>query len=426
VLAKQLLPKLNISVRHYLRGLIPDKPAKQSRYFKYCTNALEKYLILRGHSDVDDTCNHLFHVPIIQQADHSNLLLDKETFLNNFMFYLACREAKVNKMITLQCSNVSCLSQRRPVVGPTFLRTRRNLYNVFSFSKTKLKDSNFCSLPRPVQMSFEVIEGSSVDQHDNFLSQFIDKKFVSAPEAYRICNNVIWSSLDSHATVSMVMIDDDMTSELAILHIADTTSPIYRLLFEAPVRDCFIKIKRQFVNSISNLAINSDVPDFFWYRNGSKLVSTKLIGFDKDAYFVLEHTTERLPIPYSPLGITQALRAGVIYVDRIVAYLMRCMLPGIVALGGTSQQDYLNHYKQMILAAHQEHPFLDASDIEEISREDLSRFGGNPLIELDLEQQAIVANLSPSTDLARFAATFLDCTVGDTIGSFSCAEYLIK
>lgn len=38
----------------------------------------------RGSIVPASVCEHLLHVPVIQQADHSNLLLDAETFLHNY------------------------------------------------------------------------------------------------------------------------------------------------------------------------------------------------------------------------------------------------------------------------------------------------------------------------------------------------------
>lgn len=423
-LAKNLLAKSSWTVRDYLRALVSIPLASQGRYLSYCAQALEHFLVARGCPCVDVICGHFMKLPIIQQADHSGLLFDREVFLNNFMHALACREAGVHTMITLQCSTVCCLSGRHPITGPTFLRTRNTLLRVFPFSNRQLKNANFCLLPSPLTMLFEPMHRADNQKlkQDQFISHFIGKTFSNAPEAYRICNEKIWNSLND--TVTAVFTDDALTSEIVALHLSDRTSPIYRMLFDISIRDQFIKIKRQFVASKRNLAINRAAPDFFWYCKGHKLHPVVLIGFGINAYYCLEQTHEPLAFLTKPLDVVQALRSGLLYVDRLISYFARCLLPGVVAIGGTSQQDYVRHYQDIILECHHMMPFLDAVDIEQVERKDLSRLGGNPLLELNPEQESLIATLSPETDLEYFSNTFLDERIGDTIGTFHCASYL--
>lgn len=67
----------------------------------------------------------------------------------------------------------------------------------------------------------------------------------------------------------------------------------------------------------------------------------------EDLYFLYE-TGECAPIEISRDNVIAQLRAGNIYMDRMVAYLLRCLMPGVIAMGGTSQQDYLSEYQKIL------------------------------------------------------------------------------
>lgn len=423
-LGYQLTEAFEVPLRIYLRDLIPPRnglPA--SRHLQRMTQNLAETLERQGHSDVDSLCSQFMETPVIQQADHSNLLLDEETLLNNLLFAVACREAGVDWMITSQCSTVSCLSRRNPVAGPVFLRTRGRQYNVFSLSKRTYKNASFCALPGPLAIKLKVISGNSLEhQNDPLLDMMQGRSAEDAPRLYRICNDKIWSALDDRATVPRVGVDEAMTSHLAASHIEDPHSPLHRLLFEAPVRDCFIRIKQRLVNSSRNLCINRATPDFFWYRKAARLVPVILVGNGKKAHFVLE-SGEPLPIAYNTADITAALRDGHLFVDRIIAYFIRCLLPGVTAVGGTSQQDYVALYQKMMLACQKAAPFMDEEETTCVSRAGASRLGGAPLLELDGEQREILAGLDRKTSLDAFLRPSLERTVGETIGNFDCARY---
>ena len=421
----QLREAAALPLRQYLRSLIPIQTGGSNPYLEYVARALADYLSSRNVKGIDDICSHLLSVPVIQQADHSNLLLDQETFLNNYLFALACREANVEIMITSQCSTVSCLSKREPVAGPVFLRTRGRLYKVFGFSKRFFKHASFCGLPSPITMSFEVIDKyDGTRRSDPLLSRFIGRTSTSAPEAYRRCNEEIWAELNHPANVTRIGVDESMTSSLAALHLTDPASPIHRLLFDRKVREAFLAVKRLLVASPKNLAVNRALPDFFWHRKQTRLVPIILLNAESTPNMVLETDGSSVSVEYAPSALAQALRDGILYVDRILAYLVRCLLPGITAVGGTSQQDYVRLYQEMIMETHRQQPFLDESDLESVRQKRLSRLGGAPLLELTPQQSETVQTLGRSTNLEVFAEMFLDEPVAKTIGALRCAQYI--
>jgi hypothetical protein len=427
ILGRVLENSLDMKLRDYLKSVIVKNKDVNKKYLQYVLESLAHYLFKKNHQKVEDACAHLENYPVIQQADHSNILLDEETFLNNYLFALGCAEAGVDKMIVSQCSTVSCLSRRDPVAGPIFLRTRGVLYKVFPFSKRFLKDSSFCCIPSPVTLNFEALEGKKhTIKEDELLSSLNGRQFDSITQCYYTCNNEIWEILGRPAGIERFAVDESMTSEIAAFHILDKASPIHSLIFNAEVRDCFVEIKRNFISSPHNRVINHSAPDFLWFKSGSRLRPVILKGKGLEAALYIENQGTLLPISYTPEAIAQALKDGNLYVDKIIAYLVRCLLPGITAIGGTSQQDYVQHYIEMIIACHEQIPFLDDKDLVRIKSVNLSRLGGAPLLELNDSQKEIIANLNKLTNLKEFSNSFLDLTIEKTIGKLSCAGYLLQ
>jgi hypothetical protein len=424
-LAQRIKDGLTLSLRQYLKNLIPPPNKKNNRYFSYLQEAIAIYLRQYAQTNIDDQCAVLEKTPVIQQADHANLLLDSETFLNNFMYAIACQENGIYKMLTSQCITVSCLSRRNPVQGPTFLRTMSSLFSTFPFSKRALKNSNFCCLPKPTKIQIKLLSGEKQFEKSTFLNMINGKSYPNPSFCYHQCNEIFWSLLKIPGNIERIAFDESMVSRLAEIHLRDIYSPVYILLFDPKVRDAFIDIKRSFVNSNENKVIKRSVPDFFWYRKGSHLYPLKLVGFGDNARYYIGDINIPLPFVLSVESLTHALKNEDIYVDQFLTYLMRCLLPGVVAVGGTSQQDYVDHYQKIIALTNEIMPFLSSDDLAVIMNDKLSQLGGNPLLEMNLEQKNLIAYLNERTDLKAFATQFIDLPLSQTIGTLRCSRYLI-
>lgn len=422
-LGRQIERNRDLPLRTYLRNLIPARPAQQSIHLDRLVSALASELHRRGHPAADDVCDYLRAVPIIQQADHAHLLLDQETFLNNYLFALACREAGSRFAITLQCTTVSCLSRRTPVGGPVFLRTRGGLYDVFGLSRRRYKDASFCALPPSLTMVFRPLENSApLAADDRVLGGMFGRRLSDPADGYRRCNDEIWGSLGLEGLVRRVQVDSALVSEIVARHLEDPSGPVYQLIFEPTVRDAFLRIKRDLVAGNINIAVNRAEPDFLWCRKGERLVPVVLRGHGQSARFELE-VGEDLPMAQCAASVAKALRTGDLYADRIITYLVTCLLPGVVALGGTSQQDYVTLYQRMIAICQDECGFMNTGDAARVCRPSSSRLGGAPLLELDHRGRALLAGLTPHSPLEQFAQEFMDRTVEDSVGSLACAAY---
>jgi hypothetical protein len=425
-LGEQLERSLDLPLRAYLAGLIPAPESSPNEHRVRLVGAVERYLNAHGDFDVDAVCDHLLRVPVMQQADHSNLLFDAETFLHNVVFFWAAHQGGAQIAIMNQCSTVSCLSRRVPVLGPTFLRTRSSLLRVFPIPKKHLKDSTFCFLPGPVTMTLDRLEGSCDVPNDPVLGPLIGRTFPDAPTAYRIVNDELWRSLDLDHSVRRVALDAAVYADVMAEHLEDPTSPVHRLLFDPAVRDTFLQTKRRLVDDPDNLVVNRAAPDFLWWRKGARLYQVVLVGEGDQAGWFIEATGAPMPVPYEPAVFAEALRTGILHPDRIITYLVRCLLPGVVAVGGVAQQDYVKLYRRMFLEAHAETPFLTADDVAQLERTDLSRLGGRALVEPTVESANFTRFLGPATPLHEFEAMSLDRTVGETIGELKAVRALLR
>jgi len=419
---RQLRAARGLRLRSYLRSLfdVSDLPPP-NRWRHLLAEALASELTRRQLRGREAVCRAFLSRPVIQQADHSNLLLDTETFLNNYLFYMAAREAGAPLALNSQCSTVVCFSRRVPPTGPVFLARRGRVYNVFGLSKSTYRRANFCALPGPLTMTLELLDGSRA--RDPLLASLQGQVFSSGPDAYEACNDHLWRVLHLDGDVRRVQVDERMTAKAIALHVEDASSPLARLLFEPELRDTFLQVKRSVVESPRNIVINRATPDWFWLRRGPRLYPLVLTGRGRAARYVIETTGADIGFTPSPEAIAAAIRRGELVGDRIMSYLVRCLLPGVVAVGGTVQQDYVEAYQMMLRQTHAVHPFLTDTELRTVMHPGLTRLGGAPLVELDDVNRARFADLGPATDLSAFEQRQLDEPIGRTVGNLSCAWF---
>jgi hypothetical protein len=261
---RQLSESLQVPLRRYLKGLwtAPD-PVSANPWLRLLAQAMARHLYADEFDGVDQVCDEFLRRPVIQQADHANLLLDVETFLNNYLFHIGAAEAGANIAVHSQCTTVVCFSRRVPPRGPVFLETRGSRYNVFGLSKTTYKNATFCALPGPVVLAMTPIDGPG-QTGDPVLSRLIGRSFPNAVAAYRQCNEELWNSLAVGRGVRRVQVDEGMAAEALAMHLENPASPVHHLLFDSTLRDSFLETKRAVVDSSWNIVINRSAPDFFW------------------------------------------------------------------------------------------------------------------------------------------------------------------
>jgi hypothetical protein len=423
---KQLADVFHTSLRSYLTSMIQF--ARQSEFIpthrSIVINLLAQQLNEWGVIGSDRLCANLEAFPIIQQADHSFLLFDEETFLNNYLFHIACRENSIDTMLTWQCSTVSPITRRNPLRGPAFVRTRSNLYKVLSLSNRQLTHATVCCLSTPQKLSFERIEGNN--PMDTFLAHFVGRTIPNVPDGYRECNDDIWSSLRMQSKTRRFAVDEFLSSRIVAQHIVNKNSPVHRLVFNPQVRDTFLRIKREMVGRHEFYCVNRSLPDFFWYRRKRRLKPMMIIGKSIDAKLQVESHNPVIDFDYTPNDLNNALINGQVYPNKFLIYLVRCILPRIVAVGGTAQQDYLAMYLELLRRTQAQAPFLEPEDVQTLHDFTASRLGGSILVELNEKQRQILQHLGPSSNLDEFEKTFINKPIGQTIGNLNGAWFYHK
>lgn len=426
-LVKKIENHLTSTLEQYLKSIIPNSVTNKNRYYRLLVMAMERYL--EKHNDpASDIIENLLDIsPVIQQADHSNLLLDEETFMNNLLHMIACSLNGISHIISSQCSTVSCITRRHPYTGPTFLRIAGKQIRLTNISNRLLENSNFCTLPNPFHF---VINGDyqifNSKEMLPFLKEIDRKIFKNAESAFRYVNNYIWNNIPYTSNVKRVAFDESMVSELAALHIEQKEGVFYRLLFDKKLRDTYIRKKNEYIRAKNNKVINLTYPDFFWLKKKTKLRALSYKTNEKLPSFTIAETNEEANILFTPDALARELRNKNIYVDRMMAYLLRCLLPNVVAIGGTSQQDYLLGYQQIFLDTHSEVPFLDQDCLEQFNNSSMSRFGGYPLIKMGSQASFPLNEFGQLNNIDTFVSTNINRKLIQTIGDFSCASYLLN
>ena len=425
-LGAQLATSASLPLQAYLPTLVPSGPARRSIAFALLVEALARHLHDLGEPHADDWCDALARHPMIQQADHSALLLDQETLLNNVLYAEAARLSGVRRVITVQCSAVSCITRRGPFRGPPFLHARGGQFNIFGKSIRTYARANFCALDGPVTSSFRPMAGAAAaPSGDCLLAEFIDRPWPSALEGVRQMNKTLWRAMGGEKLADLLLLDDRLSNELIALHVERMDSPIHRLLFDRRARETFLGIKRLRVRSPSNVAAIRAEPDFFWFRSEQRLLPAQMGDNGSLSDGVAGRSEYRLDdVEVSPRVIAKALRCGRLIPDRIFIYFARCLLPGVRAIGGTSQQDHLVLYRELLGQCDQELDLLDEAERANLADTALSRLGGAPLIEPTLSMAETLAHLGRDVDWIGLLASVMPRPLVDTVGRLQCASYL--
>lgn len=426
-LGSDLADSEHLSLRDYLAGLLPPPLRAPNSSFLKLQDAVTIHLACIGVRDAELWAADLRQHPLIQQADHSFLLLDQETLLNNLLFALAAEMAGARRILTIQCSSVSCISRRRPLRGSPFLTRGGAIYNVFGFSKRLYARSVFLSLPRPVRTVFATLEGrGSSLAADPFLGRFVGRDFPDALEAYRQINAALWRDLSTGFQTSLAIGDDALTGELIAQHFEDSSSPLRRLVFDPQARDLFMCRKRALIESPLNLGVNRPEPDHFWIieKGSPRLRAMRFEPRGTEPQYETSRGWRPCPFPFTPENVAAALRRGEIVPDIILTYLARCLLPGVDAVGGASQQDYVALYQRLLLDCDDALGLLEPNERATAARAAPSRLGGAPLLEVTDELGSEFERLVPGISARALFEPYLDRSLAETIGRLECGQYL--
>lgn len=425
-LGKQLRASWEMTLGEYLSQLVPS-PRELGPHGHKVQTALREHCNHAGIPGGEEWSRALELCPIIQQADHAFLLLDQETLLNNMLFAIAASLHGIHRAVTVQCSSVTCISRWKPLRGSVFLDWSQATYNIFGKSKRFYQNAAFVALPGPVKVMFDALGPEMQPAADDpFLAPYIGQEWSSAVQAFSALNQSLWQACSAGSGCDILIADDRMSYRLIKAHLLDENSPIHRIVFDSSICKAFLKRKRDLIASRLNIGINRPEPDHFWYRPpGRTRLYPIVIGPDAAAAYVdFGSHREPFPVPYHPRDLACAIDDGLLVPDIVLIFLARCILSGIDAIGGPSQQDYVALYQKLLLDTDAIFNILTPAERKTSGRPNASRLGGAPLLEPGPELQQRLDGMSPGCSVASLFLESMDRPVCETIGRLTSAQYL--
>lgn len=414
----------------YLASLIPkrDPHYRQSNeYREMVAEAIDHQARIHEYPRRSEILMQFMEEPVLQMADHADLLYDGAVFLNNFLHQVAARERNQKFLISQQCSTVRGLMGLTDLYGPAYLHVDADVLNVFGLSKKKLKYGSIAGL-RDVQFLFTPT-GTKVPaytqiQLPDLLESLRGRSFVKASEAIRWANIQIWDGFRMRAKKPLIQFNEDLSSKVWGIAIDRGNNALHSLLFQPVIRSSFLAAKKAVLASSANLVLR-DTSDFFHYRRGNELKPTRLVETSTGPIFVDGTNGNVLSIPINEIGIKNSLEQGDLFPDLIMSYIALSIFPEVVALGGSSQQEYLPIIVKVILETHAKTAFLTAAEHERLSNSNTSRLSGAALIALTPNQRRVIGLMNSKTDLDSFESELLYTTLGPSLGDFDYYRYFL-
>lgn len=426
-LGNTLVKHHDSTLMEYLQEVVPTaKLANDLLSAQMLMDAIRSLLQERGQQNILPAVQEsLNQYPIIQQADHSGVVLGEKNLLNNLLFHAALRNVSAPALVTMQCDVVKCFSRLNPPAGPCLLNIGRDQFNIFQESKKTLKTTSVFTLS-PARIKFAPVQGTENQaQAPEVLRDFDGRLFSSASDAFREINETLWERFKIAGKRPIVFFDETLSSRILMNHLRSGEGPVYRLFSDYECLKQFIITKNEVINSAINLNLNSPRPDLFMYSRKGRAASARIDFSTSVPSFVDANTSEALGILATPSEIIKGLKTRFLVPDQFLGYVVRSILPGVIALGGTSQHDYMTAFHLTVLKADQKASFLSQRERATICAFDASRLGG----------AALVQDLSQFQNELIYAQTFLDgtplenlllqSTLGNLLGSGDRLEYLL-
>jgi hypothetical protein len=413
------------SLGQHLDALMSAFSPTRSLSFRLCLETLYRHLSQRADCDAQACCDGLRALPAIQQADHASLLLDQETLLNNLLFALGAQRAAASTIITVQCSSVSCIARRHPHKGPPFLHTRDGRYDIFGMSTRTYSRAAFSELPGPVAANFVPSPTSRSLNKDALIGPLQGTRWAGPLECFEAINAKLWDALGGTQMPKLTILDDRFSYELVAAHLDARESPLHRLVFDPEIARSFTEIRQALSSLPSARGIGTMEPGYFWARTGWRFEPVVTHPSRRGTMSVLPVMSTGRAFSIESSELSSLIRARRLIPTKMLIYFARCLLPGIRAIGGTSQQEYLAHYQTLLLELQAHTRLLDADEQVNACRSDLNQLGGAPLLEPDGDLAEALAFAQEKTDWSAAFERFLSKPLWQTVGGLNCAGYLI-
>lgn len=415
----------NLTLFEYFRHIAVNCKSKRNAYFTIFVSELKTYLEKINTTGIEEIIINFNQLPILQTADHSNLLLDTETFLNNYLFKLFCEVNGISTMLIHQSSNINCIGGRNPLTGPVFLYTRNRAFKIFNYSNSWFKNRIFSTIISQLKINLHEINSRHKPiKIDSILLALEVESYSSSVDAIRISNDFLWNSFKSKFKTKRIGLDNSFCQLLLIRYLEASDNPIYILLFNKIIRSKFCEIKSLMIREEKYSMISNSELDFFWYIRGGR--SYPLKYYSKNNIDCLVNLELDVRINFIPQEIINLLKNGIILPDQFLIFFSRHILPCVFALGACRQQDYIIFYKKLILKTNENVQFLNEECETQIRATNLSFLGGAPLLELNQDIFSFIQYLNEMSNLDFLKENILEMKLKTLMGKFNWAENYLR
>lgn len=350
-------------------------------------------------STVDSVRRQLERVPVVQTADHTQLLLDPVTFANHVATMIGAESGGCEHIVVLASSRNTFKS--RSGHGPGMLAAGPGVLNVLGLTNRERQNS-VCAHRDPVRFAFTPLGApdGELERIGMVLRQLIGPEVhSSAPVAFHRANQAIWEHFGFHRIAGLVQLDSTFSARLAARHIRRGRGEVYDLFFDPEVRDAFLTARR---------AIGQDPMLGGFLRHQTDLVWGAVKGQLRPLSLrtgVLRDANGHVAIQLAPQQVASGLELGLLVPDISVTFLIENILADLCTLGGPSQLVYV--------------PLL-----RDLAR---STLGATALVQgvLEVDQPPINRLSRCADENARWVAELAARTVAESMGTMSAFRYLV-
>lgn len=369
---------------------------------------------------IDHAVTEFWNNPILQVGDHSDLLLEHETFFNSYFYQIAARERRLHYLFTQQCSRTRLCQDSKALVGPGYLHTNDDVLNVYGASKSVLKRFSAATLT-DVTLRFTSLGVLQAVYSHPRLPEVIEPlaglRFERATVAVERANAYIWNALSMKAKMSRISFDEGLTCDVTRAHVADSSSVVHALLFSDREREDFLRRRNACISAKGCRAVRATT-DFFWYVRQGSVRPVRIRAEKADRHFVDALDQSSTGVVLTPDCVAAALEERALLPDRILSDAVLSILPGVVLLGGPT-----HHEGHAIVEAIFESFSPGCAQLRTATCDLGSRMIGG-LVEVTPPIAKLIGNLSARTELDAFEDDVLRRPLRKTLGKMRYFEYV--
>ncbi len=286
-------------------------------------------------STVDSVRRQIERVPVVQTADHTQLLLDPVMFANHVATMIGAVRGECEHIVVLASSRNTFKSRQGH--GPGLLAAGSGVLNVLGLTNRDRQDSVYAHRG-PARFAFTPLGTSSdsLERTGAALRRLVGPQVhSSAPMAFHRANQAIWEHFGFHRRAGLVQLDSTFSARLAARHIRLGRGSVHDLFFSPEVRDAFLTARRAIGDDPMLGGFLRHQTDLVWGAVKGQLRPLSVVeGALRDAY-------GHVSVPLTPRDVAAALEAGQLVPDISVTFLIENIAADLCTLGGPSQLVYV-------------------------------------------------------------------------------------